>query len=69
MDCSLYHEGLFIPRLSRTRVIKFEEKGRDIPTVCFRCRKPQCMAACLQRAISASQETGSVVVNDDLRLE
>ncbi|NYT01731.1 MAG: 4Fe-4S dicluster domain-containing protein [Methanosarcinales archaeon] len=64
MACSLYHEGACSPQLSRTRVIKFEAQGKNFPTACSHCSKPQCLTACDQGAISVQRSTGAVVVDE-----
>ncbi|BAF58790.1 MAG: 4Fe-4S dicluster domain-containing protein [Pelotomaculum sp.] len=66
MACSLRHEAKCSPLLSRTRVIKFEAKGLNFPTVCAHCSKPHCMTACTQGAIRVDEETGAVVINEAL---
>jgi anaerobic carbon-monoxide dehydrogenase iron sulfur subunit len=66
MACSLYHEGKCSPVLSRTRVIKFESQGKNFPTICAHCSKPQCLAACSEGAISLNSSTGAVVIDDAL---
>lgn len=64
--CSLYHEDKCQPQLSRTRVVKFDREGMNVPTVCTQCSKPQCVSACSQGAIALNKETGALIVAEEL---
>jgi carbon-monoxide dehydrogenase iron sulfur subunit len=64
MACSLYNEQKCSPVLSRIRIIKFEAKGMNFPTVCSHCSKPQCMSACPAGAIVRDNVTGAVSINE-----
>jgi len=66
MVCSLRHEAKCSPLLSRTRVVKFEDRGLNFPTVCTHCSKPQCMAACSQGAMKLDSKTGAVLIDEEL---
>jgi len=66
MACSQFHEGKSSPALSRTRVIKFDAKGKNYPTICNHCSKPYCMSACKSGAMSINAETGAVMVDEAL---
>jgi len=60
--CSLYHEGIVNPRLSRIRVFSYLP-GIDIPVVCIQCEKAPCIDACPQKIINRN-EIGAVVITD-----
>lgn len=66
MACSLYHEGKCSPVLSRMRVVKYEALGKNYPSVCSQCSKPQCLAACTEGAIKLNEKTGAVTVDESL---
>jgi Fe-S-cluster-containing hydrogenase component 2 len=66
MACSQYHYGKSSPALSRIRVIKFDAKGKNFPTVCSHCSKPLCMSACRLGAIKTDTSTGAVIIDEDL---
>lgn len=64
--CSLYHEQECQPQLSRTRVVKFDHPGMNVPTVCPQCSRPQCLSACKQGAIGLNAKTGAVIITGEL---
>ncbi|HEX3044636.1 MAG TPA: 4Fe-4S dicluster domain-containing protein [Bacillota bacterium] len=66
MACSQFHEGKSSPVLSRTRVIKFDAKGENFPTICSHCSKPSCLTACKTGAMRLDSKTGAVTINEAL---
>jgi carbon-monoxide dehydrogenase iron sulfur subunit len=66
MACSLYHEGKCSPVLSRMRVVKYEALGKNYPSICSQCSKPQCLAACADGAIKMNEKTGAVIIDESL---
>jgi len=60
--CSAAHDGVFAPSLARLGVENFPLIGRSVPSVCFHCANPDCLAACPEGAIS-HDETGTVLVH------
>lgn len=66
MACSLYNEGECSPMLSRIRIVKYEALGRNFPSICSQCNKPQCLATCKQGAIRRNESTGAVFVEKSL---
>jgi Fe-S-cluster-containing hydrogenase component 2 len=66
MACSLRHEKVCSPLLSRIRIVKFESRGENYPHVCSQCAKPQCLSACPQGALQLNTATGAVVIDEDL---
>lgn len=49
--CSLYHENEVNPSKSRIKVVKWEDKGMDVPVVCQHCEIPLCMEHCPSGAL------------------
>lgn len=66
MVCSLSHEGICSPRLSRIRVARDERAGWFFPVTCANCEEPLCLAVCPVGAISRDPESGLVQVNEHL---
>jgi carbon-monoxide dehydrogenase iron sulfur subunit len=68
MICSLTHDEECNPTLSRLAIIKTGGGGtsENIPVVCQQCHHPFCADACVTGAISRNEQTGALVVNEDL---
>jgi Fe-S-cluster-containing dehydrogenase component len=64
--CSLKNESACNPSLSRISVIEWREMGVDVPMVCQQCEVPLCQSVCPIEAIARNEETGAMVVDDDL---
>ncbi|ABO50356.1 4Fe-4S ferredoxin, iron-sulfur binding domain protein [Desulforamulus reducens MI-1] len=63
--CSLVHEGICSPVLSRIRIVRHEKKGYHIPITCASCEKAPCIEACPMEAIQKDKETGGVILHQD----
>lgn len=63
--CSISHEKVCNPTLSRIHVAKWETAGLYIPVVCVHCESPICEQVCPVRAIKRDEKTGAVVINYD----
>ncbi len=63
--CSFHHEKEFNPSKSRIRILKWEEAGLDLPTVCLQCDIPLCEKACPVKALSRETETGAILIDYD----
>jgi Fe-S-cluster-containing hydrogenase component 2 len=63
MACSLYHEGVCSPSLSRIRVYGRHTHREElhIPVVCMHCADPTCVAVCPMTAFRESDAAGCVV--------
>lgn len=61
--CSLVHEGVCAPSLSRIRVVKDERAGWNVPVSCAMCEKPLCVTVCPVGA-SFRQENGLVIIDE-----
>jgi len=66
MACSFSHEKVYSPQLARLHVVKLEEIGVDVPTVCLRCVNAPCAAACPHGAIEQDPRTRLVKVDLNL---
>jgi len=66
MACSFWHYKEFNPARSRITVVKWEEKGLDIPVVCLQCEDAACVAACPTGALWTHEESGLVMYDANL---
>jgi len=64
--CSFAHEEVYSPRLSRIKVVKFEDKCLSIPVTCTYCEKPVCEEVCPVGAMTQNPDTGAALVVDEL---
>ncbi|MGQ9719998.1 MAG: 4Fe-4S dicluster domain-containing protein [Candidatus Jordarchaeum sp.] len=62
--CSLHHFSVNNPKKSRIRIqTLFPEPGVNKPVVCRQCKKPACLEACLEGAITI--EDGIVKLDEE----
>lgn len=68
MVCSLIHDDECNLNLSRIGIMKTNGggTGENIPIVCQQCDDPMCADVCVMGAISQHEETGALIVKDDL---
>lgn len=59
--CSLIHEGRINPVEARISIVKYEQVGVNIPTLCQKCEDPACMAACPMKAIAFNSSMGTQI--------
>ena len=66
MACALKHgsvvgpaQSMILPVIERSTLI-------NIPVVCRQCARPLCAEVCPTKAISRNEETGAMIVDDDL---
>jgi carbon-monoxide dehydrogenase iron sulfur subunit len=64
MICSLVHEGICAPSLSRIRIAKDERAGWNVPISCAMCEKPMCVTVCPVGACYRNSETGLVLIDE-----
>jgi len=65
MICSLVHDKICSPALSRVRIAKDERAGWNVPISCAMCEKPLCVTVCPVGAMFR-RETGIVAFNEKL---
>jgi carbon-monoxide dehydrogenase iron sulfur subunit len=63
--CSLQKENVFNPTRSRIRVIRIYPHTNASLT-CRLCEDAPCVVACPRKALTQSDETGTILVDDDL---
>jgi len=66
LACSWVQTGTFQPSKSVIRVHIFDEQASFAPYACFQCDEAWCMHACPVNAIDLDDQTGSVVVIDEV---
>jgi len=68
MICSLIHDHQCNLNLSRIGILKTNGGGsrENIPIVCKQCRDPLCAEACVTGAIARNDQTGALVVDENL---
>lgn len=65
LACVAAHEGGFGWAAARIKVTKIETEGLDVPSVCRLCRRPGCVAACPNGALSRDESLGVVRLDED----
>lgn len=65
--CSLYHEGVGGPALSRARVVRDPFTAKFSFNVCKQCLCPSCYSACplKDKALCIDEETGAKYIDED----
>ncbi len=66
MVCSLYHEQECSTTRSRIKIIRDEEFGNNLVSICIQCVEAYCMESCPLGALSRDEKTGAVLVDDKL---
>ena len=64
--CSLQHEGQVRVSRSRIKIVKWEQKGIDVPIVCQHCELPVCMENCPTGALYRQGEDEPVLYRKEL---
>ena len=62
--CALEKEKVFDPTLSRIKVLRLHDII-NMPVSCRLCEDAPCVRSCPRRALSQSEETGVIIVDDD----
>lgn len=63
--CSFEQGGSYSPRLSRIRLVKFEDKCLSVPVTCTYCERPICEEVCPVGAMTHDPVTGAAKVNEE----
>jgi Fe-S-cluster-containing hydrogenase component 2 len=64
--CSLYHDGVNSPSLSRIEVVRNVLSGENSIEVCTQCQGPECMQACpVENAMVVEEKTGARVIVEE----
>jgi Fe-S-cluster-containing hydrogenase component 2 len=63
MVCSLVHEEICSPALSRIRVVRYPTEAYNVPITCAFCESPPCVAVCPTGAIEKNLDTGDVAID------
>jgi len=66
LACSLHHEGVFRPATSRVRMLLDPFEAEMKAAMCRQCRKPFCLLACPENAMTVDERTGAPVILPDL---
>ncbi|MFC2072707.1 4Fe-4S dicluster domain-containing protein [Chloroflexota bacterium] len=66
MICSLVKEGECSTAKSRSRIVRDEEFGNNVVSLCIQCAEAYCVESCPLAALSRDSETGAVLVDDEL---
>ena len=63
--CSLSHEGIVKPELSRIRIVRDEINPiQAVVNVCRQCNSPSCVAACPTGALYVDKSIGARVIDE-----
>lgn len=60
LHCSFKKTETFNRARARVNVIRWEEQGITIPSMCAHCAEPPCVHVCPVNALSKDEETGAV---------
>jgi carbon-monoxide dehydrogenase iron sulfur subunit len=63
--CSMEHEKTYNPTKSRIRVVRLNPFV-NLAIACRLCEDPQCVTACPREALSKSEETGVIMVDEEM---
>ncbi len=66
MVCSLHHEQECSTVKSRIKILRDEEIGNHLVLVCSQCAETYCVESCPTQALRKDEETGVVLVDDEL---
>jgi len=62
--CALQQEKIFDPKLSRIKVLRLQQLV-SMPVACRLCEDAPCVRACSRDALTQSEETGVIMIDDD----
>ena len=61
--CALENEKVFDPKLSRIKVLRLHQLV-NMPVSCKLCKDAPCVRSCSRDALTRSEETGTIMVDD-----
>ena len=64
MICSLSHEGECSTSRSRIKIVRDEEFGDNLVSLCLQCAEGYCVESCPSGALTRDPETGVIHVDD-----
>ncbi|MBI2829915.1 MAG: 4Fe-4S dicluster domain-containing protein [Chloroflexi bacterium] len=64
MVCSLFHEGECSTTRSRIKIIRDEEFGNNLVSMCIQCAEEYCVQSCPEGALNRNPQTGAVVLDE-----
>lgn len=63
--CAMKHHGRVDPRLSRIKILQFQNQGLNVPVVCMACENAPCINVCPMNARKRTAN-GSVITDTDV---
>lgn len=66
MVCSLVHDQECSTSKSRIRILRDEEFGNNLVSVCMQCEEAHCLKSCAFDAISRDSKTGAVLIDTNI---
>ncbi len=67
--CSIHHEKVSNPARARIHIAKWENSGLYVPMICQQCDTPICETACPTHAMKRDNNTGALIIDNDLCVE
>ena len=65
MACSLMHENMVNPALSRILIVKGDIEGEGVPVICSQCDPAPCISVCPTEARARDSATGRVITKEE----
>ncbi len=65
MVCSLTHEGECSTTKSRISIVRDEEFGNNLVSLCIQCADTYCVKSCPSESLSRDPKTGAVLVDEN----